>query len=160
MKFDRVLKKAGQITEAAYLKKSIEDLQNTEASTRKLDRESQKIEQETRKLEKETENIVDAERASVIHDLEIHQKALELRDKELNLEEKALHLEEKALDIKMKELDYIMKLSELLKSGLQNDSDLQTMINQQLYLRRENGQLTIGNAALLDINQQIERRPE
>jgi hypothetical protein len=156
----QVLKKAGQITEAAYLKKSVEDLQNTEASTHKLDQESQKIEQETRKLEKETENMIDSDRASVMHDLKIHQKVLDLRDKELNLEEKQLNLEEKALSIKMKELDYIMKLSELIKSGLKNDSDLQILINEQLYLKRENGKLSLGNPALLDINQKIEPKTD
>jgi hypothetical protein len=156
----QVLKKAGQITEAAYLKKSVEDLQNMEASTHKLDQESRKIEQETRRLEKETENIIDSDRASLMHDMEIHQKVLDLRDKELSLEEKQLNLEEKALGIKMKELDYIMKLSELMKSGLKNDSDLQILINEQLYLKRENGQLSLGNPALLDINQKIEPKTD
>ncbi|MCF6404457.1 hypothetical protein L3C95_16285 [Chitinophaga filiformis] len=162
-----ILKKAGQITEGAYLKKSVEELQGTEAATRKLDQESRKLEQETRKLEKETKNIMDSDRASVVHDLEIHEKVLDLRDKELNLEEKQLNLqekqlnlEEKAIGVKMKELDYIMKLSELMKSGLKNDSDLQIMINEQLYLKTENGQLSLGNPALLDINQKIEPKTD
>ncbi|MBO9729246.1 MAG: hypothetical protein J7623_11470 [Chitinophaga sp.] len=159
----QILKKVGQITEAAYLKKPVEDLQNTEASTRKIDQESKKIERETRRLERETENMMDSDKASFMHDLEIHQKVLDLRDRELNLEEKALGIEEKALDleekalnVKMKQLDYIMKVSELFKSGLQNDSDIQIKINEQLFLKRENGKLSIGNTALLDINQQIE----
>ncbi|WP_299463189.1 hypothetical protein [uncultured Microscilla sp.] len=104
--------------------------------------EVNKIKAQTEKLNKESDIIETKEERKESRDLDMDIKRLE-RDG------KALENKHKEADLMDKKLDLLKKISAFAKEGLTNDSDLQMMINDVLFIGREDGKY-LNNVGSMD----------
>ncbi|KAB8151712.1 hypothetical protein EZY14_017570 [Kordia sp. TARA_039_SRF] len=112
-----VLNKSKEALQAHYLEKPIE--------------EAKKIKAEREKVEKETKSIVNEEDAKKIRDLEIEKLRLENEAAKVNIMKGKLEL--------------IQGISKLISDGIvQNDSNIQLMLNDMLFLEKKNDSVNEG----------------
>lgn len=141
-----VLKTSRQAIETAYTKKPTDELRKFEAEKDKLNAEAEKI-------KKETENIIDSESAQLLNELNIQNQILDLQKKEVEIEDKKA-------DVRLKNLQAVGQLTELIKNGIiQNNSSVQVMINEILFVKKEPGQISYDNIEFIDINEKVEDKP-
>lgn len=93
--------------------------------------EAKKIKAEREKVEKETKVIVDEEDAKKIRNLEIEK---------LQLDNEAMKV-----NIMKSKLELIQGISKLISDGLiQNDSNIQLIINDMLFIEKDNNSIKVG----------------
>lgn len=113
----QVLDKSKDAIEAKYLDTPIE--------------EAKKIKAEREKVERETASLINSKDAEKLRELEIEKLELENRAAEVRI------IQEK--------LKVIKGISELIADGvLQNDSKIQLIVNDMLFLEKDNEQITLG----------------
>lgn len=127
-----VLDKSKNAIEAKYVDTPIEEVK--------------KIKAEREKLEKETESLTNATDAE--------------RLRQLNIEK--LELENKATEIKIMQerINVIRGISELVTDGIiQNDSKIQILVNDMLYLEKDNEGVLLGeNIEIIEEDQVIKKK--
>ncbi|MGN6342222.1 MAG: hypothetical protein ACTHML_14710 [Ginsengibacter sp.] len=138
----QVLKKTIKGLETYYTKIPVEEIDKFEAEKNKLNAEAEKITKESRQMHEDDD-------AKFLNSLEIHEKLLDLQRKEIEIEDKKA-------DVRLKNVQYLSQLSELITNGIvQNDSDIQILINEALFFKKDQGIIEYGNVDLLDVNEKI-----
>lgn len=142
-----VLEKSRELVEVAITKKPTNEI-------RKFKAEEDKLRSEANKIKKETAIIMDEKVAKLSQELSIQNQILDLQKKEVEIEDKKA-------DVRLKNLTAIEKLSELIKNGIiQNDSNVEIMINDILYIEKTKVHVTYENIDLLDIGETIEPKKD
>lgn len=141
-----ILNKSRQSVEMAVTKTTTDEMRKFEAEKSKLFAEAEKI-------KKETVNMMDVETSKLTQELNIQNQILDLQKKEVEIEDRKA-------DVLLKKLQAISQLSELIKDGIiQNNSSVQIMINDTLYLRKDNAGVTSDKIQFIDIKEKIEEKP-
>jgi hypothetical protein len=142
-----VLKTSQQAVETIITKKPIEEIKKFEAEENKLLAEAEK-------LEKESKNVMAEEMAKVSHELSIQDQILELQKKQAEIEDKKV-------ETLQKKLQALRQISELIKDGiLQNNSNVQIMINDILFIEKIKTEVKHDPIEFLDIKEKRELKSD
>jgi hypothetical protein len=141
-----LLTKARQAIEAALYKKPFDEITKLEAEKDKILAEKKKVEIET--------SIIDPEIEKLKQIVSLHKELIELQKSEIEIEERKVN-------VRLKNLEYIEKLSDVIKNGVQqNDSNIQIIVNEVLYLEidRLKNSIKADPIEFIDVREEIKSK--
>lgn len=142
----QVLKTSRQALESVYHKKPFDEIKKFEA-------ESNKINAEADKIKKETASMLNDSQSELQNELSLHNQFLELQKKEVEIESMKA-------DVRLKNIEALTKISDVLEKGIiQNNSQIQILINQCVYIERKNNEIVKADPIeFFEANETIENK--